>query len=126
MSDVIEFKLTFGTDTQKTAAVRLPNSFSYVAIFIPDLNVDANIGLEVYPSAGPNKVASASLAASSDTGWHPVLDNSDGQDAVICASTYDPGVVDITPFIAGFPGQWIRCTASVAQGTTTTWIMFVQ
>jgi len=122
--DVIKAQLDVSTDKQKTDAVYIPEHVSYIGVVIPDLNNTDNpsVGLEMYNwaalSNGKNGVDSSKLAASADTNWTPVLDNSDGSDAEICATAKDPGFVDITPFVASCRGTWIRFTLSVGTNAT--------
>jgi hypothetical protein len=122
--------LTHTVDTQKTTAFLIPTDATYVGVFVPDLNNANNptVGIEVYQHSGvaAQDVAVASLLASADTNWVPVLDNTDGADVVICATTKDPGYVDITPFLGALRRYWIRFTVSVAETATSTWWVVVK
>jgi len=124
--------LVRGTDEYKTSAAQVPWNATYVGVFIPSVAEDGTVGIEVYQHGANTEaiigalVGAAALGADKDTDWVPIVDLSDGQDAVIAASTYDPCFVDITPFVIGFRGHYIRFTISAQQTTadSTWWIVF--
>jgi len=123
--------LTRSVDTQKTYAFQVPWDVTYVGVFIPEID-NGTVGVEVYQHGAntatiiSSLVGSSALLPSADTNWLPVLDLSDGEDAIICASGYDPGFIDLTPFVASSRGHYIRFTCATVQTTadTTWWIVF--
>jgi len=111
-------------DDSKTSAVFVPWNAIYLGVFIPDLDDNSTVGIEVFQHDGNldvdndgkvDGISTSELVSNVDTNWVPVVDISDGQDAVICASTYDPCYVDITVFVAGCRGHYIRLTCASAQ-----------
>jgi hypothetical protein len=123
--------LTRSVDTQKTYAFQVPWDVTYVGVFIPTID-SGTVGVEAYQHGANTTtiigglVGSSALLPSADTNWLPVLDLSNGQDAVVCDSGYDPGFVDLTPYVASLRGHYIRFTCATVQTTadTTWWIVF--
>lgn len=125
--DKISFIHDISVSTTRTNAVPIPDWAKWVGVMIPDLDAGA-IGIEVYESGSGAyyDVAASALLASATTNWSPVLDISDGQDAVICASGSDPGYVDIIPFLGALRNVWIRFTVGTQTTADTTWYLYVK
>lgn len=61
------------------------------------------------------------------TNYHPLLDVSDGQDLVICASGSDPGIIDITDFVRFVPQTLaLRLTCSAQSSGAVTVKLFLR
>jgi len=120
-------------DDSKTSAVLIPWNAIYIGVFIPDLDDNSTVGIEIFQHDGNidadndgkvDGISASELVSSADTNWVPVVDLSDGQDAIICASTYDPCFVDITPFVAACRGHYMRLTCGTAQTADETfWVV---
>lgn len=116
-------------DNAKTNAFQVPWNTVYIGVFIPSID-NGTVGIEVYQHGAHvdtlyTDVSAADLLSSSDTNWVPVIDLSDGADAVILASGSDPGFVDITPFVAALRGHWIRFTSAAQSSSDITyWVIF--
>lgn len=120
-----QFLHDYSVDVRKTNAVLVPAYAKQIGVMIPDIDA-ANVGIEVYESGSTDTedIAAASLLASADTDWNPVLDPSDGQDVVICASDYDPGFVEITDFIGSLKDKYIRFTMDADQDEDHNWYLY--
>lgn len=125
MANKRSFIQDYSVDVRKTDAVFIPAHATKVGVMIPDLTA-GDITIEVYES-GTTAIAditSASLLASADTDWNPVLDQDDGDDVVICANGKDPGFVDITEYVGALKEQYIRFVVAGDQDSDTTWWLY--
>jgi len=94
-----------------SAAFKIPRWAVFAGAYFPAMD-DGDIGLEISLDAGSN--------------YYPVLDPSDGADAVLCASGADAGFVDFSDFIRFIPRDaLLRFTcASQTSAAVTTIVMF--
>ena len=90
-----------------SAAFSIPAWAVFVGAYFPAMD-DGNIGLEVSMDSGSS--------------YAPILDPTDGDDAVLCASGSDAGYVDISDWIRFIPPDaYLRFTcASQTSGAVTT------
>ncbi len=106
----------------KSVAFELPEWANYTAAFIPSI-VNGDVSLEWISRENGN--SAATLAATTDTNWHPVGDPTDGADAVICASGNDPMVVDISVFVRALAGNGYLRFVMSAQSSDVTFEVYV-
>ena len=94
--------LTVAQTESVSGSFQLPRWSVFVGVYIPDADA-ANVTMEV---------------SKDDSTFVPILDDIDGEDAVILASGQDPAYIDISRWIASIPLEWyIRFKFSAAQNT---------
>jgi len=125
MANKQSFIHDFSVDVRKTNAILVPAYATRIGVMVPDIDA-ANVGIEVYESGTTeiDDITAASLLASSDTDWNPVLDSIDGADVIICASGSDPGFIEITLFVGSLKEQYIRFTMDADQDEDHTWWLY--
>lgn len=125
MANKISFIQDFSVDVRKTNAVLIPAHATKIGVMIPAIT-DGDVTIEVYESGTTaiEDIAAASLLASADTDWNPVLDQDDGDDVVICASGKDPGFIDITEYVGALKEQYIRFLIAADQAADSTWWLY--
>lgn len=86
-----------------SGAFQIPQYATFVGVYVPDIDA-ANVTLQ--------------MALTSDGTYVDVLDETDGQAAVICASGSDPGFIDVTKFVRGIPATYyLKIKTSAAQNS---------
>jgi hypothetical protein len=108
--DKLPLKIDVSVDGQKSTSVEIPSWARTAVVKVPAID-DGTLTLEMID---PSDITPAKLAASSDTDWGPVYSDEGRTD--ILGVGLDPGWVNITPYIGGFPqGGHMRLVCTAAQ-----------
>jgi len=118
-SATFDFIHDFSVKDTKSNAVQVPDWVENVLLFVPALNVNCIVSMELIEI---EDVTAAYLLASNDTGWKAV--KTEGEATQIVASGIEDCWIDVSEYVRSCPPNcFIRFVMASAQAADSSWII---